>query len=348
MIGWMRTAWDRFRGAGDQAVTVPPMDGALRPNTALETARGLLAIRQPDNLLPWRGGVVLSSGADVLWLDPATGLHHGVMQAPAPVTALAVAPDGGLAVGLASGGVLMPGGQIVARDALPCPVALLFDGAGRLIVANGSARNDATRWKHDLMSGGASGSILALTDGRAEVLAGGLAWPQGLAETPGGLVVAESWRHRLVRLKPGGGRDTLLPDLPGYPARLAPAADGWWLAVFAPRGQLIEFVLRQPAFRDRMMAEIDPAHWVAPSLSASHTFLEPLQGGAQKHLGVLKPWAPTRSYGLVVRLDAGFQPTASFHSRADGRRHGITSIAETAGRVLVASRGGDTVLELVQ
>lgn len=346
MIGWIRTAWDRFRGAGDQAVTVPPMDGALRPNTALETAVARIAIRQPDNLVPWRGGVALSSGADVLWLDPATGLHHGVMQAPAPVTALAALPDGGLAIGLASGGVLMPDGQIRARDALPCPVALLSDATGRLIVANGSARNDATRWKHDLMAGGATGSVLALTGDRTEVLASGLAWPQGLAETPQGLVVSESWRHRLVRLKPGGGRETLLPDLPGYPARLTPAAQGWWLAIFAPRGQLIEFVLRQPAFRDRMMAEIDPDYWVAPSLFASNTFLEPLQGGAQKHLGVLKPWAPTRSYGLAVRLDAAFRPVDSYHSRADGRRHGITSIAETAGHILIASRGGDLVLEL--
>ena len=40
----------------------------------------------------------------------------------------------------------------------------------------------------------------------------------------------------------------MLDELPGYPARLSPAQDGgFWLAVFAGRTQLIEFVLREPA-----------------------------------------------------------------------------------------------------
>ena len=57
-----------------------------------------------------------------------------------------------------------------------------------------------------------------------------------------------------------------------------------------------------------------------------------MQGGGLKQLGILKPWAPTRSYGLVVRRDAEGEPRASFHSRADGRRHGITSCVEADGR----------------
>lgn len=344
MIGWMRSAWDRFRGAGDQAVTVPPMDGALRPNRALEEARAVLSVPRPDNLVAWRGGVALSSGAQVLRLDPATGRTEPVFEAPAPVTALAALPDGGLAAGLASGGVLLEG-RVLGKEALPCPVALVCDAAGRLVAANGSARHDALHWRHDLMSRGASGSVVALEPGGgAEVLAAGLAWPGGLAATPEGIVVAESWRHRLIRL--GGSPRVLLDGLPGYPARLAPAGDGWWLAIFAPRGQLLEFVLREPAFRAAMMAEIDPAHWVAPSLSPSHSFLEPLQGGAQKHLGVLKPWAPSRSCGLAVRLDGDFRPLASYHSRADGRRHGVTSILAHGGGALAAAQGGDAVLEI--
>jgi len=39
MIGSLRNLWDNFRGSGAMALTVPPMDGAFRPNTAIETAQ---------------------------------------------------------------------------------------------------------------------------------------------------------------------------------------------------------------------------------------------------------------------------------------------------------------------
>ena len=79
-------------------------------------------------------------------------------------------------------------------------------------------------------------------------------------------------------------------------------------------------------------------------LSSGRDFREPLQGGSIKSMGILKPWAPTRSYGLVVRLDAGFAPVSSLHSRADGRRHGITSALEWRGELWLASRGGDELV----
>jgi len=39
-------------------------------------------------------------------------------------------------------------------------------------------------------------------------------------------------------------------------------------------------------------------------------------------------------------------PVASYHSRANGRRHGVTSAIEAGGSVFVACKGGDAVLEL--
>jgi len=71
-----------------------------------------------------------------------------------------------------------------------------------------------------------------------------------------------------------------------------------------------------------------------------------LQGGGVKQMGVLKPWAPSRSYGLVVKLDAAFAPVKSLHSRADGSRHGTTSALEHEGTLFVASKGGDAVLAI--
>ena len=75
-------------------------------------------------------------------------------------------------------------------------------------------------------------------------------------------------------------------------------------AVRTARTQLVEFVLREPAYRRRMMAEIDPAYWVAPRLRSGLSFKEPMQGAHIKTMGVIKPWAPPRSYGLVIRLGA--------------------------------------------
>jgi len=61
-------------------------------------------------------------------------------------------------------------------------------------------------------------------------------------------------------------------------------------------------------------------------------------------MGVHKAWAPSRSYGLVVRLDPNLIPLESLHSRANGSRHGTTSAVEAYGRLLVASKGGDCIV----
>jgi hypothetical protein len=45
-----------------------------------------------------------------------------------------------------------------------------------------------------------------------------------------------------------------------------------------------------------------------------------------------------------VRLDRDLAPVASLHSRANGNRHGTTSVIEADGRLLVASKGGDCIL----
>ena len=348
MIGWLRTRIDVLFGQGEAAVTVPPMDGALSPNTRLDRARLVHAVPAPDDLATGGGMVFFSSGDTVFRLDPEKGTAEAVRRFAAPVTCLA-AIGKTLAVGLAQGGLcILQGQREIAVPAIACPTALAFTGPDTLLATQGSARNGPGQWKHDLMQREASGSVWQVTvaDGAARALASGLAWPNGIAATPDGIVVSESWRHRLIRL--GGPRPVpVLSDLPGYPARLAPAHDGgWWLSIFAPRGQLVEFVLRERRYCDRMMAEIDPENWLAPAITPPKSFLEPMMGGALRTHGVVKPWAPTRSYGLLVKLDARFRPVRSFHSRADGTRHGVTAALDFETRVLVAARGGDAILDL--
>jgi hypothetical protein len=356
VIGAVQRAWDRFRGGGEAAVTVPSMDGALRPNRLLEEAPSLLSVPGPDNLVTDGSRVLFSSGGAILELDADKGAAREVWTFEHPVTALALASDGTVAAGLDDGRLIIQrkGGEETvihsfAGRQIVCPTALRFASPNELLVAQGSVKNSPRDWKTDLMERGATGSVwkIDLATGEAACLRDQLAWPYGLADAgDGGIAVTESWRHRIVVMGAAGGIiNPVLEDLPGYPARLSPAADGgFWLSVFAPRNQLIEFILRESEFRRRMMAEIDSDYWAAPSLRASATFLEPLQGGAQKQLGMLKPWAPTRSYGLVIRLDRNYRPVASFHSRADGSRHGVTSAIENAGRLLVSSKGGDEII----
>lgn len=344
---------DLFRG---KAVTIPPMDGALRPDAALDEAPVLAACRAPDNLCFDGARTLFSSGPEILALPAAPGATPAaVASLAANVAALAASPGGRLAVALADGSLLLGDGASVPAPlrlaGMPrCPTALAFAGEDTLYACQGSATHGPEDWVVDLMERGRSGSVwrIDLATTRAEPIADGLEFPNGILVDRVGdrLIVAESWRHRLIALPMSGGKpQAILEKLPGYPARLAASADGGaWLALFAPRNRLIEFVLLEHAYRADMMREVPREYWIAPALASGRSFLEPLQCGGVKTMGIHKPWSPSRSYGLVARLDRAMQPIASRHSRANGARHGVTSLLERNGRLLVTAKGGDLVL----
>jgi hypothetical protein len=360
MIAALKRAYANFRGFDEAGSTVPMMDGPLKPNTLLDSAPVLLALPEVDNLLAAPGGLFCSSGAALLSLK----LEGAVLAIadrrilPAPITCLASDGGQGMAIGLDGRGLLLQGGRHdgtavgeLAGRPFNCPTAALFLDSDRLLVANGSAACLAADWKRDLMSRGTSGSLwrIDLSSGKpaATPLAEGLAYPAGLARGAGEtILVSEAWRHRLLHLD-GGVLESVLADLPAYPGRItAAAAGGYWVALFAPRNQLVEFVLREHRYRERMLERIDPAYWIAPSLLSGASFLEPIQGGARKKLNIMKPWAPTWSCGLVLGCDAAGRPLASFHSRADGHVHGVTSTAEIGGRLLAGAKGSGVIVGL--
>lgn len=335
---------DIFRG---KAVTIPPMDGAFRPNTRLDDASSFAELNEPDNLLVSGDRLLASSGNAVYSL--AAGAEPKVIETfPSPVTALAGSPSGELAVALESGKLLVSGKDLSLPADLSCITALAYAEDGTLWLANGSAEHAPSQWAADLMKKGASGSLWKrdATGGAFHKVAGDLAFPYGLDPLGRDVLVSESWRHQLIRFDGATGRrSTVLTHLPGYPARLSPARDGGaWLALFAPRNRLIEFVLQETHYRQDMIDQVPPDYWIAPALASSRSFLEPLQCGGIRTMGIHKPWSPSRSYGLVVRLDAKMQPQFSLHSRANGTRHGICSVAEKGDQLFIASKGGDCVL----
>ncbi|SIT58643.1 conserved hypothetical protein [Mesorhizobium prunaredense] len=355
----IRNIVDRFMGGrGEHSITVPVMDGALKPNNYLEQVAAVSSAEGADNLIRANGHTLLSSGNRVIELhgDGRTSVRNSY---EAEITFLCTSPQAAIAVGLDGKGIAIAGGRHdgkrlpakLSGQNLNCPTAAIFLDEDTLAVCNGSSTYLAPAWSRDLLSLGRSGSVLRLDliQDKADLVRGGLGFPAGIAAAPGGkLVVAEAWKHRLLALAiDGGGIETVLPDLPAYPGRIISSQEGgYWLALFAVRSQLQEFVLRENRYRREMMANIDPEYWIAPALSSGRSFKEPLQAGSVIRLGIHKPWAPTRSYGLLLRLDDDFQPVWSAHSRADGNRHGITSCVETDGRLFVTSKGLGEVLAI--
>ena len=358
MLGALRTGLDRLFGRGSAAVTVPPLDGALKPNNLIETAPYAIDMPEPDNLCGVNGVLLFSSGDVVYRFDPASSaLPQRFLGVDGAVTAIAVAPSGRLAVATERGGIVLfdDGAAKSSLDnagsKFTCVTAMAFANETTLFVCIGSAKNIIADWQRDLLLGGASGAVwrIDIESGKVTRLLAGLAFPNGiLIEADGTIVISESWAKRVIRIDMGGRLLVmLLDDLPGYPSRImSNGRGGFWLSVFAPRSQLIEFVLREPQYLRVMMQEVEPEFWVAPALRSGVSFREPMQGGALKQMGILKPWAPTRSYGLVIELNSCFEPVRSMHSRAGGRRHGITSAVETDDTLWLTSKGGDQVIAI--
>lgn len=336
---------DFFRG---KAVTIPPMDGALRPNTALDEADIVKSCEEPDNITSVAGKLIFSSGRDIF------AMNNGkpIASFASAVTALAANSTGTIAVGLNTGGIVFHNSKIPPLDGFKCPTALAFDGANDLYICNGSDTHNASEWAADLMQKNSNGSLwhVSLDSGERRCLAKNLAFPYGLViDAPHNRVIAsEAWRHRLASIPTQGGMPKpVLAKLAGYPARITrKSSGGYILCLFAPRNRLIEFVLQEDDYRNAMLGEVDSRYWIAPSLSASRSFLEPLQNGGVKTMGIHKPWSPSRSYGLIVELDTNFLPITSYHSRANGTRHGITSAIEHEGEIIATSRGGNLILRV--
>lgn len=343
-----------FRRNDEDALSIPPMDGVFKPNTLLDSAMRVLDASGIDNLTVAAGQLHFSSGSKLCRLDATGNAADVIGEFGAGITMLAAAPDGALAIATEGAGLWLVDAAGTSR-ALPfngegasCITAGLFEDEDTLLLAIGSRRHAASEWKRDLMNRGATGYVTRyrLSSGKAEVTRDGLAFPYGLTRLASGdIALSESWRHRIIAMRQAGA--PLLAELPAYPARLSPASDGgFWMALFAPRRQLTELVLHDDDYRLEMMATIPPADWIGPDFADSGDASQPLQSGSVRQMGIMKPWAPSCSYGLVVRLDGALRPVESFHSRADGRIHGIASAVEFDGHLYAASRGADALVRL--
>ncbi len=365
MIGTLLDWKDRLLGRGDASITVPVFDGALKSNNLLEEAPVFATLDAPQDLATDGRALFVANGNTVLRYElaaPGAGASAGaaeVQRFDRPVSALACLPGGGMAVALDGRQVRIAGGvhdgrcwDAVASTPLNAVNAISVGADDRLLVTDGSREHAFEHWKHDLMGLGRSGRVLELNlaDGGGREIATGLAHAFGACAVGDSVWVSESWRHRVMVYGGGQGARAMTDALPGYPSRISPASaqhgGGYWLTCFTLRTQLVEFVLREPAYRKRMLEEIEPQYWIAPALNSGNTFLEPMQGAQLKMMGIVKPWAPPHSYGLVIRLTAEGMVRYSLHSRFDGKHHGVVAAIECQGDLFVLAKGCGRILRL--
>jgi len=353
MIDAMRQFGDWILGRGEASITIPIFDGALKPNQILERAEVVTEFEEAGDIAADGQGILVADGARIVRLG--AGGNSELARFDRPITALCALGGDGIAVALDGREVRVQGGPLdgfastgPANAPLHAANAIGRLADGSLAVTDGSVQQPCDHWVHDLMGRGASGRLVVIDpkNGQAREMARGLEYAFGACPINGDILVSESWRHRLIAVGDGRPRP-VLTRLPVYPSRLVPAAGGgFWLTAFTARTQLVEFVLRENAFRRRMMREIEPEHWIAPRLRSGKSYLEPMQGAHLRTMGVLKPWAPPRSYGLVVRLSATGQPVYSLHSRVDGINHGVVAAAEFEGALYLLAKGPGRLLRL--
>jgi hypothetical protein len=344
-------------GFRKKAPTISLLDGPLCPNDKLEEA-GSIPLKDPDDLcLASDGALLVTSGNSILRLaDWNSGEFEPVAEFDSPVTALDCRDDGAIAVALDQAGIRLidSHGKIHSPwKSKPLSVnagrAMQFSGEGSLFVADACRGKGRFPHLHDLFAEAGSGRVLRFEDnGDGEVVAEGLRYPNGLIEIdPGLLAVAESWSACVRRIPcPASRKPVLIGDLPGYPGRIHRLPDGFILTCFARRDPLIEFILSEKRYVARMTKELPPELWIAPRLSAQPDYRLPIQSGATRLFGALRPWAPSFSYGLIMILDSNFMPMASAQSRANGRRHGITAALEWRDNLIAVSKGSNELLKI--
>lgn len=351
-----------FRNSEQNAI--PSMDGALSPNDRLD---GYLPIGAPipgadDVVSGHNGEIYVSADKTVLKLSGERFAERDVVAVfDGAAGGLAMHPDGRLLVCVAGRGLAAMDPKhpqprwLEAIEGTPLTglTSVVAASNGAIFATEGSAGRTPDQWCRDLLEKNHRGRLLRCEAdlGGGAVLLDDLHYAYGVALSADQQYVwfSESWLHRVSRVALHGNQigqpEAVLRNLPGYPARLhRDAAGNFHLGIFGLRTHLIEFVLKEDDFRQEMLTTVPPEHWIAPALSSGGDCLEPMQIGSVKALGIQKPWAPPRSYGLFTRLDGSGEVIESFHSRVGGRYHGITAGCETAQGVVIVSKGSGCLL----
>jgi len=324
------------------------LEGVLGPNTFMDDAPSMV-VETPQALCVVEDGRLLfSSGKKVFtigkWQDqPELWCEFGQ-----PVTALCSSPGGSIGVGMADGSYTVRDKAGLAMDGWAQPSGLasvadcIFVTEDEIaIVDNGYSDSQEilsiAPWDET-----ARGQVVAINrNGTTRQLAGGLHCPMGIArDTDGELIVSLLERACVVDLS-GKVRQS---GFPAYLGRLRTTDTGFFISCLSRRDPLIEFLKTEKEFVAEMKAKIDSHHWISPRANPEFSHDFPIELGATRLFGEIKPWAPSFSYGLVIETDKDLIPTGSAHSRANGTRHAISDAVSWNGDVIAVSTASGELL----
>jgi hypothetical protein len=326
------------------------LEGVLGPNNRLDDAEGA-PVEAPEALcVAGDGSLLFSSGRRVLSLGrwgEEPKLWACFDQA---VSALRAGPGGLVAVG-------MEGGRVTICDSLGRPAAgwspnadltaatdIVFVSEDEIAVLDNGYRAGESVLSLVPWDEGARGRIVAIRrGGEGRVLASGLHCPMGICrDATGQLIVSLLERASIV----DAAGKTRQSGYPGYLGRIRKVDSGYLMTCLSRRDPLIEFLKGEPGFVAEMKAKIEPRHWIGPrgTPEFSHDF--PIELGAARLFGAVKPWAPSFSYGLIIALDDRLMPVASAHSRANGFRHAISDAEVWNGDLVAVSKASSELLNL--
>ena len=332
--------------------SIPPFEAGLRPNSRLDAAPRLLAVDEyePDSIVALPNGDLQFTAAGSVF-QYSNGEVTEVANFGARASALDF--DGESTV------VAVEGRGLVAVDAYGyvsdvstdpavqnCVTDISIGDDGTLYVTVGSDRLSPDEWARALMQRDRTGSLVRVDGDRVETLLGGLGWPAGVlvgGSDTQSVLVSSSLDSYVSAFN--GVRRKLAPvvsNVPFHPGRLRHGRQGgcWVMAPYV-RNRFTEMIMTEPEFLADMMETIEPREWLVPRLRSERPHADALQMGQLRVLGVIKPWAPPRSYGLVAHLATSGRFDYSAHSRADGNAHGITDLAPVgdAKTVVLAGHG---------
>ena len=335
------------------ARSAPPtmtLEGVLGPNDRLEQASGMRVDRPEALSVSPDGRLLCSSGDRVLALARWGAAPEAWAEIGTPISALCCSPGGLVAVGTVDGGLSVrdAGGRPLPGWSLPADVRSVSDcvfvSEEELLVVDSGYRSDEPLLSLAPWDEVARGRLLAIRRlGEPRVLVAGLHCPLGVCLDVDGSPLVSLFERACIVDASGRVRQS---GYPGYLGRVRRTPGGFVLACLSRRDPLIEFLKTEPAFVAEMKAKIAPRHWLAPLATPEFSHDFPIELGATRLFGEVKPWAPSFSYGLVVELDERLMPVASAHARANGTRHAVSDVATWNGELVAVAQASGELLNL--